>query len=67
MLKLSSAVRKLIIRVLLQITHFLWQEETKKAKAEMGGLCQERCEEDRIGGSLEEEDTRQRRVEKNSR
>ena len=33
----------------------------------MGGLCKERCEEDRRGGRLEEEDRRQRRVEKNSR
>ena len=33
----------------------------------MGGLCKERCEEDRIGGRLEEEDMIQRRVEKNSR
>ena len=32
-----------------------------------GGLCKERCEEDRRGGRLEEEDRRQRRVEKNSR
>ena len=30
----------------------------------MGGLCEERCEEDRRGGRLEEEDKRQRRVEK---
>ena len=34
---------------------------------EMGGLYKERCEEDRRGGRLEEEDRRQRRVEKNSR
>ena len=33
----------------------------------MGGLCKERCEEGRRGGSLEEEDRRQRRVEKTSR
>ena len=33
----------------------------------MGGLCKERCEEDRRGWRLEEEDSRQRRVEKNSR
>ena len=33
----------------------------------MGGLCKERCEEDRRGGRLEEEDRRQRRMEKNSR
>ena len=33
----------------------------------MGGLCEERCEEDMRGGRLEEEDRRQRRVEKNSR
>ena len=38
-----------------------------RAKTEMGGLCKERCEEDRRGGRLEEEDRRQRRVEKNSR
>ena len=43
------------------------QEETREAKTEMGGLCKERCEEDRRGGRLEEEDRRQRRVEKNSR
>ena len=42
------------------------QEETREAKAEMGGLYKERCEEDRRGGRLEE-DRRQRRVEKNSR
>ena len=34
------------------------QEETREAKAEMGGLCKERCEEDRRGGRLEEEDKR---------
>ena len=34
---------------------------------EMGGLCIERCEEGRRGGRLEEEDTRQSRVEKTSR
>ena len=34
----------------------------------MGGLCKERREEGRRGGRLEEEeDMRQRRVEKNSR
>ena len=33
----------------------------------MGGLCKERCLEDRRGGRLEEEDTRQSRVEKTSR
>ena len=43
------------------------QEETREAKTEMGGLCKERCEEDRRGGRLEEEDTRQSRVEKTSR
>ena len=43
------------------------QEETREAKTEMGGLYKERCEEDRRGGRLEEEDRRQRRVEKNSR
>ena len=43
------------------------QEETREAKTEMGGLCKERCEEDRRGGRLEEEDRRQRRVEKTSR
>ena len=43
------------------------QEETREAKAEMGGLCKERCEEGRRGGRLEEEDTRQSRVEKTSR
>ena len=41
------------------------QEETREAKAEMGGLCK-RCEEDRRGGRLEE-DQRQRRVEKTIR
>ena len=30
----------------------------------MGGLCEERCEEDGRGGRLEEEDKRQGRVEK---
>ena len=39
----------------------------REAKAEMGGLCKERCEEGRRGGRLEEEDTRQSRVEKTSR
>ena len=34
---------------------------------EMGGLCKERCEEGWRGGRLEEEDTRQSRVEKTSR
>ena len=29
------------------------QEETREAKAEMGGLCKERCEEGRRGGGLE--------------
>ena len=29
---------------------------TREAKAEMGGLRKERCEEDRRGGRLEEED-----------
>ena len=43
------------------------QEETKEAKAEMGGLCKEKCEEDRRRGRLEEEDRRQRRVEKTIR
>ena len=43
------------------------QEETREAKAEMEGLCKERCEEGRRGGRLEEEDTRQSRVEKTSR
>ena len=38
-----------------------------EANTEMGGLCKERCEEYRRGGRLEEEDRRQRRVEKNSR
>ena len=38
-----------------------------EAKAEMGGLCKERCEEDRRGAKLEVEDRRKRRVEKNSR
>ena len=33
----------------------------------MGGLCEERCEEDRRGGRLEEDDKRQRRVEKTIR
>ena len=33
----------------------------------MGGLCQERCEEGRRGGRLEEEDKRQMRVEKTIR
>ena len=33
----------------------------------MGRLCKECCEEDRRGGRLEEDDMRQRRVEKNSR
>ena len=33
----------------------------------MGGLRKERCEEGRRGGRLEEEDKRQRRVEKTSR
>ena len=41
--------------------------ERREAKAEMGGLCKERCEEGRRGGRLEEEDTRQSRVEKTSR
>ena len=40
---------------------------TREAKAEMGRLCKERCEEGRRGGRLEEEDTRQSRVEKTSR
>ena len=35
------------------------QEETREANTEMGGLCKERCEEDRRGGRLEEEDRRQ--------
>ena len=30
------------------------QEETREAKAAMGGLCKERCEEGRRGGRLEE-------------
>ena len=34
-----------------------------EAKAEMGGLCYERCEEGRRGGRLEEEGRIQRRVE----
>ena len=34
-----------------------------EAKAEMGGLCYEICEEGRRGGRLEEEDMIQRRVE----
>ena len=42
-------------------------EETREAKAEMRGLCQERCEEGGRGGRLEEEDKRQRRVEKTIR
>ena len=33
----------------------------------MGGLCEERCEEGRRGGSLEEEDKTQRRMEKTIR
>ena len=36
-------------------------------KVEMGGLSYERCEEGRRGGRLEEEDRRQRRVEKTIR
>ena len=43
------------------------ERPTREAKTEMGGLCKERCEEDRRGGRLEEEDRRQRTVEKNSR
>ena len=43
------------------------QEETREAKAEMGGLCKERCEEGRRGGRLEEDDRRQSRMEKTSR
>ena len=43
------------------------QEETREAKDEMGELCKERCEEGRRGRRLEEEDTRQRRVEKTIR
>ena len=39
----------------------------REAKAEMGGLCIERCKEGRRGGRLEEEDRRQRRVEKTCR
>ena len=39
----------------------------REAKTEMGGQCKERCEEGRRGGRLEEEDRRQRRVEKTSR
>ena len=39
----------------------------REFNAEMGGLCEERCEEDRRGGRLEEEDKRQRRVEKTIR
>ena len=31
----------------------------REAKAELGGLCKERCEEGRRGGRLEEEDMRQ--------
>ena len=48
-------------------SHTAGQEETREAKAEMGGLRKERCEEGRRGGRLEEEDRRQRRVEKTSR
>ena len=36
----------------------LTEEETWEAKAEMGGLCKEGCEEGRRGGRLEEEDKR---------
>ena len=43
------------------------QEETMEAKTEIGGLCKERCEEDRRGRRVEEEDRRQRRMEKYSR
>ena len=43
------------------------QEETSEANAEMGGLCKERCEEGRIRGRLEEDDKRQRMVEKTIR
>ena len=43
------------------------QKETREAKAEMEGLCKERCEEGKRGGRLEKEDTRQRRVEKTIR
>ena len=39
----------------------------REAKAEIGGLCLERCEEGRRGGRLEEEENRQRRVEKTIR
>ena len=39
-------------------------EQGRETNAEMGGLCYERCAEGRTGGRLEEEDRRQRRVEK---
>ena len=45
----------------------LREQGSREVKAEMGGLCEERCEEDRRGGRLEEEDKRQRRVEKTIR
>ena len=41
--------------------------QTREAKGDMGRLCLERCEEGRSGGSLEEDDKRQRRVEKTIR
>ena len=34
------------------------QEGTREAKAEMGGLCSERCDAGRRVGRLEEEDKR---------
>ena len=45
----------------------VFAEDNRKTKAEMGGLCKERCEEGRRGGRLDEDDKRQRRVEKTSR
>ena len=42
-------------------------QETREAKAEIGGLCYERCEKGRREGRLEGEDKRQRRVEQTIR
>ena len=52
------------------MTDFRRERQSYESRAggdEMGGLCKARCEEGRRGGGLEEEDRRQRRVEKTSR
>ena len=43
------------------------QGRRRRGRPRLGGLCKEKCGEDWRGGRLEEEDRRQRRVEKNSR